>query len=389
MKTFVWLILNVLLNFFGGIGYTALNFFIWQNNKSLPEIIQFNLSIFAALIIMSIISASASRFYGVKFSFAFSLVLRILVFFFVSANLTGVTGQIVLIGFLIGIYFEFYASARSTITQLIVPEDSMLKYNSYNQIISSAVSIASPLVTAAFINSLGYENTLRSIAIIFVGILIAFLFMGVNKAEQTLPVFSMLKDLFRSDTMRSFALINFSLGISYAFTWGILNIIILDFLGSLDGWAQVGVITAILSIVISFFLRKISSKDTSKIRALISVATLIYAIAPIIMINNFTVETFLIFTFATLVFNTFSGILTSAYLSKLQNADPEAPKRKIAYSLFSEFFTSFGEFIPIFILFIIPAQLVTTKSLILVLIFVTFAPLFFSFAFKSSNQGSD
>ena len=155
---------------------------------------------------------------------------------------------------MLGLVYSFLYNSRSLINQFIVPAELSVKYNSIKEILISASTLASPLVVNYAVESLGYSLSFKYLMYIYGVIAFAILLIKISKIHQIFIFHKLIGGIFTNKTIRNISIIKFSSGIGFAMAWGLLNILILQQLGSLEGWTKVSIVMAILGIIVSYVL---------------------------------------------------------------------------------------------------------------------------------------
>lgn len=155
LKSYIWLITDVLYNFFGSVSYVLISFLIWENGKSLDLILIFNLYIFITLLLNGIVAGLISMFFSPKINYILSILAFIATFYYLEIFKEDIVSNIKYISILLGLIYSFLYNSRSLINQFIVPAELSVKYNSIKEILISASTLASPLVVNFAVESLG------------------------------------------------------------------------------------------------------------------------------------------------------------------------------------------------------------------------------------------
>jgi hypothetical protein len=383
MKSFFWLIVDFLINFVGGVCFTTVNFLIWNREHSLVLLLKFNLVIFLTIALASLVAGFVTVKIGAKISFFISILLRSAVLFIAAQNLDNLISVIYLIAVIIGSYTAFHHSARKMITDTIVPPEHRVKFFSRNQIFRTLIAIISPLVTTLAIANLGYATTLTSGSVILFIALVVFLLIRTTAIPQTYAVHSLFKEFFHDSNIRNIVLISFASGVGVSMTWGLFDdIVVLDKLGSMNNWTIIATIVAVLGAVVSFLLGKVKGNEYSKIRGFISLSALLLSTGPVLLLINFSQETYIFYTITSLVFAATNAIMTAEYVSELKRTDFFYKERITSYQNLVDISRSIGMMIPIFLFLQLPESLVNTDTLLIGMLVVTMVPLLFLFAYK-------
>lgn len=380
MKSPGWLILNTLVDLFTAIGYVAINFFIWNNGNSFTDIIKFNLCVVTALLVSIFIAAGSLRIFGIKINYAFSLFIRAATFLYFASNLNQLSIQIIFTGILTGLYLGFYSGSKNLIARHIVEDEHLEKFISHNQIASFIALFLSPIFTALFINSIGYENTFRFISVSFFGILIAFLFLRFKNITHTYIITA--QEIFKDEHLRKYAIIHFCLGISYTFSWGLLDILIIKISGSFAERTLLLSSSAVIGLICLLLFRRVKISKSYKAKLYILDATLIYSIISVLLLSNYSIDNFRIFIIATLVLNMIVAWLTTAYLKFLVPNTEANAKKEVSDQLIADFFKTLGALLPLLLLALVNEYLITPKSLLILLFVASLAPLIYVVSFK-------
>lgn len=391
INTILWLITNSLVSLGSGVSYVLVSFLIWEEGKSLEQVLLFNLYIFFALIISGQIAGFISTFISPKLTFLLNLILLGLTPIILLDNRENVSMVLPYVSIMIGTYYGLSYNAGSIMTMAVVEQDKLVKLRSLIEIIKSVFTVISPVLVNYSINTIGYNKALKYLGYYFLVMGIIFLFIKVRKTKQRFIAFEIMKGVFELNALRSIAIIHIALGIVWAFGWGLMNIIILEELGSLDEWTIVSVITAVLGITLAMMFRKTDVANRPKARSMISMSSLVYAVIPLVLLFNFTRELFILFILAQLVFDKTNSIVTTSFINKMESDDMDYDEKKVAYQMFTDFFTGIGRIIPVVVFLVLPANLLSIKLILFTLAFASFLPYFFSkrlwFKYKTFGTG--
>lgn len=215
-------------------------------------------------------------------------------------------------------------------------------------------------------------------------IALVILLIKISKVHQVFIFHKLIAGIFTNKTIRNISIIKFSSGIALAMEWGLLNILILQQLGSLSNWTKVSIVMAILGIIISYALKGVDTKNKSLVRLIISGSAMLFSIIPILLVVNFSLNMFIGFTFAKLIFDKINNILAGAYIYNIEKKDYHFNEKQVSYQMFSDFFLSLGQLLPIIILLYIPQELLNLNTLIIVLAVTSLFPFLASKAYKTS-----
>lgn len=388
MKAFLWLVFDTASIITDIINYTLLSFLLWEGEQSISLILEFNLLVFAGLLVSSLVSGILQQIFGAKLMFMAGMFMQAGIAFFAFSHSSDLASQIVIISIAYGFANALIQNAKGVLTLGIIPTNQSVSYSSRKEIVMSLGSIAIPLVTKVLIDSFGYEQSFTFTAAIFamIGVLTVIL-----KSKAPVPQrFIFPKLLIKSITtksIRNIGVVYIALGISGVYGWGLLNIIILDVLGSLEGWTNVSTALALAGIGIAMALRRVNTKDRAQSKSIIVLGALIYAAIPIMLLANFSVELFIAFTFAKLLYDKSNFIVTYNYLSQIEHRDPDFESHKLAFQIYNSFFMAIGRMIPVGLLLLLPTMNLSIEVLILGFSIVALAPLAVSKAFDHEFQG--
>lgn len=375
INTAFWLVIDATYGFVSSINLVLLNFFLWEQDNSLTTILEFNFYIFVGLMISALLAGYVSSWLSPKITYIISIAALVATNFFALQHLADLSNYLLIVAILYSFSVAFVYNARSVINILIIPAADFVKIRGTKNIISSVLAISSPLVVLFLVNTLGYESSLQLMALIVSILGVIFIWLKVQKTKQKAEFIEMIVSAIYDPRMRKFALINFALGASWAFGWGILNVIIVEKLGSLEAWSKITLIASIAGVFLISLLRNIDSKNKGKTKSFIIGASIIYAIAPLILLFNFTLTTFVIFIFAKLIYDKVNGILTFSYLTDMTRQDEDYEYKKVSYQVVINFYNAVGSLVPIMILLALPAEKLSADILVLVLAIISFLPI--------------
>ncbi len=381
MKSFSWIFYSNIISFLHSVSFFLTNFLIWENSKDFGQLIIFNFFLLTSLFISTILASLISLF-SIKLSFIFNTVIAASSCLFIYTFPEQIDFLIPFIAIIIGAYSGFTVGNRPLLHNLINKKNELIKYSSFSQILRSVLSLAMPLLVAFLIANFGYVDSLFNVAIVYLFMGFIFIFFPVNTKRQDFNIIELMFDVIRIRRIRNIAIISFMLGITFSIDWGILDVIILEKVGSISSWSNIKVFLATISIVLSFSLRNTNLQKTDKLRGLIAIGAFLYALTPFILISDFSERNLLIFYFIQAIFSTISSVLIFNYLFLLQSKDIEFENERVSYQLFTDIFINFGQLIPIMILYVLPVGVISVNILLVAIFVITIFPLVTLGAFR-------
>ena len=381
-KRNIWVVVDTATIFLGSTAHTLFNFLLWEQGKSLELLLKYNLLLFISLAVFAFIGSLISKFSNVKITYILSLLASAATVYFALLDIDNFQNRIYTFSILWGANWGLVYIARSLITELIVPVKHMVSFNSVKNILSTGIALAIPLTVNYSITNIGYQNAL---IVLFVGyflMTVLLIFIDIEQAKQRYIVFSMMLDVFRVEGVRSVAIINLSLGLVYSFGWGVMDIVILEQLGSLDNWTYVSFATAIIGIIMVRGLSKIDLDKEDKTRSVISFAALVFATGSLFLSLNFTLTIFVVFVFLKLFFDKTISVIGGAYVTHEVQDDLDYAQKKLSYQTSSQLITSVGRIVPIAVLLVLPPNMLDTTTIIIFLAILNFIPFFFIKAYQ-------
>jgi hypothetical protein len=280
----------------------------------------------------------------------------------------------------------FVFSSKSLIDRLVVPSEGLVRYASLRIIIWSLVSIALPFTVAAAIAS----PDIRTVLIVTVGVitlmsfLVLFIKIKIKKQLFSLPalIFNSVRDF----ELRRISMLFFGIGVSRAFTIGIMDVLILSQLGSIDNWSYVAVGLALATILAGVLVRKRSYANNSYTRAVLSLCFMAYAVSALFVLVEFNLLVFIIFTLMATLFEVVSNTVLEGFIQSVESDNDKFAESLTSYQAHGDIFRALGMLLPIGILFILPRGAVTKEILIIMLSLITLVPFMFSFALRTTPK---
>ncbi|MDQ6985135.1 MAG: hypothetical protein Q9M91_01125 [Candidatus Dojkabacteria bacterium] len=343
----VWLIFSNLLAFVTGVLYVLINFGIWSEGESLQRSVLFNLSAVSSLFMFLFIADKLVHIFSPKLSVLISIITFGATGLFSSIYFEDLSKYYILIGVLMGMSYSIRMTAFPIVDQAVTNKDTRVKFSSYLTILSSILSIAAPITIEFLVNSFDYKRSLLIVSLTYILFGIGIMFFKISSLKQDNALFLLLKNSKRDDKLKHVALISLSLGIAYSVDWGLIDILIITKLGSLNDWRNIKVLIAVINIIYSFVLGKINLKKFSHIRVIIGVSALAYSTLPIMLIKNFNNMTFIVFSIAQVIFYSTVSILLSNYLLAVIDDDERYDNRIASYQVFRNLFIGGGRVIPL------------------------------------------
>jgi len=383
-KAFVWLILDTAIAALAAFAAVLANFLIWQEGKDINRIIELNFFNVLALLAFTMLASMTASQFGIKFNYIVARASRSIFILFVLFNLGNLTNNLVILGILIGMTNAYVFSSKSLIDRLVVPSEGMVHYASLRIIIWSLVSIALPFTVAAAISS----PDIRTILIVTVGIitLMSFLVLFIKIKKQLFNLPALIFNSVRDFEMRRLSMLFFGIGMSRAFTIGIMDVLILSQLGSIDNWSYVAVGLALATILAGVLVRKRSYANNSYTRALLALCFMAYAVSALFVLVEFNLLVFIIFTLMATLFEVVSNTVLEGFIQSVESDNDKFAESLTSYQAHGDIFRALGMLLPIGVLFILPRGTVTKEILIIMLSLITLVPFMFSFALRTAPK---
>lgn len=375
MNSYFWTIYDRIFNFLAAVLFVLVNFFIWEQGESLERIIEFNFYLFCGTLLFAAISYLIARQLHPKLAFVAAAVTLLVVGRLIVGGEDNINQYFVLISFGIGAYYGLYYNSSSLITQILNKQANLVKASALSRIIGSLLSLIVPLLSAYLITQFGYLQALTYILFILPLMTLAILPIRVIKFQQQAGLRYLISGIFQDKTLRDLALIDIVMGATWTFGWGLLNVIVLSQLGSLQAWSEINVVLVAVGIIITFMLRKLDLKNSDKTLSLISGSYLLYAVIPLVLLFNFSTTIFIGFLFVQLFYDTITGVLSWNLLLDIEARDLDFDEKKYSYQAFTDIFNSIGRLLPILILILLPTQHLNDKILIFILAIITLMPI--------------
>ncbi len=386
IKALTWLILDTTIAALASLTGVAVNFLIWQEGKDINKIIELNFYNVLALVLFGVVAAITASMFGIKFNYIVARASRAVLVLFVLANLGGLTANLLHLGILIGLTNAFVFSSKSLIDRLVVPAESVVSYASTRVIVWSLVLIALPIFVAALISSKELNSILILIAgvVSFLSLLVLFIRIKIQRQK-----FTLVKLLWQSITdfeLRRVGIFFLAIGVSRAFTIGILDVLIVRQLGSLDNWSYVAICLALVSIIAGVIIRRRSYANNSYTRAVLGVSFMAYAVSAVLVLVEFNLLVFIIFTLMATVIEVVTNTILEGFIQNVESDNEGFEASRTSYQAHADIFRALGTLLPIGILFFLPDQLVTDQLLIIMLSLITLVPFLFIFALRTTPK---
>lgn len=374
-KGVIWLALDNLIGFFAGNLQRILNFFIWEESKSLQVILEFNFYwvIFSGF--GSLLAGLVSTLLGPKITYLIARLLKATTAVVAFTQLENISDYIILIAALEGLSNAFLIASRSVLDLNLFGPHGLQGITSFRSVFSALISIIRPLVITALIVVLGYEQAfLISLSILFFLSIFIIPFRQENKVKQSFELPSMMREFFSNPLRWKVARISFASGVGYVFSLGLLDIIIVEKIGSLEGWGTITTLMAIVGMFVAAILRKFDTVHLHKVAAILGITTMAYAIAPLFLINDFSQDLLVIFLLAQAIYFNANGIIGLSVVIETESYLPDAKEHKAASQAFRDIFYSLGLFTPIALMRLAPESWLTPDYLLIALAICTLFP---------------
>lgn len=385
-KALVWLFLDTTIAALAAFVAVLANFLIWQEGKDINKIIELNFFNVLALLAFAVLAALTASVFGIKFNYIVARGSRSVFILFVLLNLGNLTNNLVILGILIGMTNAYVFSSKSLIDRLVVPSEGMIRYASLRIIIWSLVSIALPFTVAAAISN----PDIRTILISTVGVitlmsfLVLFIKIKIKKQLFTLPL--LIINSFRDFELRRLSILFFGIGMSRAFTIGIMDVLILSQLGSIDNWSYVAVGLALATILAGALVRRRTYANDSYTRAVLSLCFMAYGVSALFVLVEFNLLVFIVFTLMATLFEVVSNTVLEGFIQSVESDNDRFTESLTSYQAHGDILRALGMLLPIGILFILPRGTVTKEILIIILSLITLVPFMFSFALRTTPK---
>jgi MFS family permease len=380
-----WFIFEFLTGVLGGSSAVLINFFLWQEEQSLDLILFYNFWIILASFIFNFSANYLTVFLGSKLGTIFGLMWQAFAMFLASILLEDLSNYLLYFGVFTGIVNIIFYRASTPLFMRVEPQEFVFDLFSFKQIFWTAIAaITTPIIVNYGVEILDYRLTLQILGWLYLATIAFVLLMKVKPDEQEVYLFSLFKQLPSVSYLKKIAGIRLSLGAAAVYSLGLFNILILENIGSIADWQYISISLTASAVVIAYFVKKIESESEKK--TLILVSTMLFALVPLVLFVNFTLVTFLIFSFTKTIYNRVTSILAGGYAWSLQGEDPQFDSRIVSYATFSQSFTQLGQLIPLIVLIALPEDFLNTTTLTIALALIALIPFLFAGVYTKEDK---
>lgn len=167
MKTLVWLILDSSSILADIINYTLLSFLLWQDGQSVSLILQFNLIVFTSLLMSSVVSGTLQFILGTRLMFVAGMLMHAGIAWFAYMHSSELSSHLTVVALAYGFANAAIQNAKNIMGLTMIPVAEMVSYSSRKEIIMSAGSVATPVITSVLIQNAGYPFSFQIMAGVF------------------------------------------------------------------------------------------------------------------------------------------------------------------------------------------------------------------------------
>ncbi|MFW5702837.1 MAG: hypothetical protein ACOCXP_02625 [Candidatus Dojkabacteria bacterium] len=375
IKKILWISLDTFIGFTAGNLSRILNFFIWEDSKSINMILHYNFFWVLFSLLGAVLSGTISSFFSPKFSYFLSRLLRALSAFIAFYNLENVSDYIFVLAALEGCANAFLISSRAVLDLGLFNVSGLQAVSSFREVINTLVRLLRPIAVTWMISSLGYEQSfLATIAIILAvsPFIFPFKFVGIPKQEFNL--LSQLISIGNNYLERRIAIISFSTGVGYVFSLGLIDVLILEKLGSIEFWGAVSFLMALVGLIVISILKNVDASEVHKVAAVLGVVSFGYAALPLFLINEFSITLLLGFLVAESIFMNADRILGRTAMISAENKLLRSDTHRIASQSARDIYFSLGLLIPLALMLMLPSQYLEAEYLLIILALCTLFP---------------
>ncbi len=386
MKSFGLVSLFGLLRLVRGVAYLVINFYLWEQGKSIGTIVEYNFYIFLTQTLMSpVLSYILVKGY-VKALFMICLASLIILGVY-TVNTDSVL--IAICGICTGLANISFWLSRGELTEKIMGEEDANYFDSVNLSVAVLISLALPFLFNSLVENFSYDEILKISFVGFGGLSIfLMLFKTGERRKSDFIVHKLFKDLLHDHWAREYFKLRFIYGLMGWMFFGLLSILIFDAVGDLQFWAVVTFVNSLVGIIVSQVFKNFDFKFLRRDRAILGVNFMIFAIAPINFLLNPTVENVVImsvlFNFCAQVnMNAFSG-----FLNIIQRTDGNYSLYRTSYRGWSELISSLGSLTPMALLFVINRFVfnIDVNTVMFVMFITSIIPMLFIKNFKIGSM---
>lgn len=388
-QDFIWLVYSNLLIFFGGSLYVFLNFAIFSSSDSLSKTIIFNLVTLLIILFSTGLAGFISNKWGVKVTLFLATAFNSLSALIAFLLFDSLSDLFFLVSVLSGLSVGFQKNSYSLFDQLVTTKSTRVRFSSYVRIFDSVLSVLSPIFITLMVTNFDYKKSLLLMWLVLFYMSFGALVFKLKEQKQEFAYLSIIKKVRSSSKLKHVAQLSFAMGVTFSVNWGIMDVLIVAKLGSLEDWRTVRVGLAILTIGWALILRRFKFKDFSKIRAIIASTAFFYAIFPIILITSFTNTTFIIFNIVQTLFLVTNSVLLMNYLIEVLDDDPDFNKKIVSYQMFRDSFMGIGRVSPVAVMFLISFYTFSVQIAVVLIVLTTSAPFLAIGALKQNENEDD
>jgi hypothetical protein len=287
-----------------------------------------------------------------------------------------------------GLAYGLIYNSQGIIDSVISRDTNYTQFKSIKQLTRSISILLIPIIYGYVLSEIEVKQSFTILMVSFILIAIAFLLVRIGKIQQDNVVLKILLRPFKDRSIRNISFINVVMGISFAFGWGLMDIIVLESFGSVGSWVNIAIGKALITIFLSILIRIIGGIEVRKTRVIILLMSVIYAVAPLNFLLNQSAESFLIFIFASVAYGVITDTLTRGFVYNIEQQDSKFPQRELSYQVFNDFYIVIGQILPIIFLFILPQSFRTLEVLIVTLVITSSFPFLSSFTYKETRTRS-
>jgi MFS transporter, YQGE family, putative transporter len=348
------------------------DFYIWENTKSISSILKFNLGLFLIYPLAVLVGSLLVETLGLKLSQIVAKTSQaIFVFLLLFLGVRLISDPLVF-GILAGLVLGTAFAPADVIAAKIDPT-IRLDINSKIKAGTITAGIIFPPVFSLLVDQQGTFTVPFTIALfVYLLLLVTSLFVSFPEVDGKFN----LKEIFSfpgNNPEKGILLKSaFLTGLHNSIHYSLIGVLLLSFIGSLTSWGWFKLGLSIFSLILVLIYKKLKVSNQSILS--LGLGALVFLLGSAYFAYNFALLGVFVYAIAIAIYEVFYGFGITGAMTRLTELDVSGEDLSSEYTFFTSLFTSIGLILPIAFLNYFQVDLQDPTMFIAVLIFIAFIP---------------
>lgn len=374
-----WVLFLGLITIITSVVDVGISLYIWDSAGDLSKLIWFHVAMFLTMPLVSLLSGWITDYLNPKISLIISFSAYVGLLFSAGAQTEYFLTHLFAFGALTGLATAMQSVPLGAITSRNVLDEERDAFMGNQSMIAMIIGLLLP-VAVAIVKRLTGDLTLLFLGVVPLSVL---MLLGLSRIGIQIPdheKFSwrvMLGSLIRNPDGKSLFLADVLMAIKDGVFWVLRNVLAYVLLGSIAYWGIYSVVFQCIKIGVSKWL---AGKHTIvNSRAWFLLSGFLYTAASVLLVVDFSVINFLLFSLVDSIFGVLTSVIFSDAVMRMMANDPLYFDRKLEteYGVLREFHLGLGRVLPLLLMAYVFVGLGLGESITamkLVFILVGFVP---------------